>query len=106
MPKNPTPVYILRRIGEATLEWPICCIHESDKATLIFSSRESAQRFVDWRGFASEWEPYELPQADCHPWLEGNRRGGITAVMIDPSPDDGQRHRIVPISLLLIDPNQ
>ncbi len=99
---HPTRVFILRRISAPTLEWPVCCMGGDRKATLIFSSRESAERFAQWKEAESEWESFELPASECRPWLEANCQGGVSEVVIDPSPDDNQ-HRIVPLFFLLIE---
>jgi hypothetical protein len=73
---------------------------DGTKAAALFHSRESAEEYLIFRGFSSEWRVNGLGGAEMTAWLERAIEQGVTWVAWDPPADATDADRqVVPIDL-------
>ena len=84
-------------------QYPVFRTTDGQIATMIFRSKERADFFSEGRGYAAEWQTYEMGPQEMIDWLNGAQRDNdVTEIAINPDPGDSHWNApVIPISVVI-----
>jgi hypothetical protein len=79
---------------EGAIEWPTFDItwgpHTGKGAVIVFTTGDKAKEFIKAKGMPADWHAGKMSQPELLRWLRHNLQTGVPAVVVDPTPTEGQ----------------
>jgi len=80
--------YLITKNDSEVLDMPVYAADESEEITMVFTSPESAQRYIDDAEWSDEYTVATLDSIPFLEWLLHCHRSGVDLIATDPKRSD------------------